>query len=111
MDTKRRANRRPPRVLYIREWRKFMGVKGPVLAEALKMERTSYLRLEQKWTAISAGEMQILADIIGVEPSQFWFPPPVPGQPKQESLDELIRDKPEVIQRAARRAVHGIVEE
>lgn len=111
MDTKKRTLRRPPRVLYIREWRKFMGVKPTDLAEALNIERPSYHRLEKNWTAISAGEMQILADLIGVEPSQFWFPPPVPGQQKQESLDELIRDKPEVIQRAARRAVHGIVEE
>lgn len=98
-------------MLYIREWRKFMGVKPTDLAGALNIERPSYHRLEKNWTAISAGEMQILADLIGVEPSQFWFPPPVPGEPKQESLDELIRDKPEVIQRAARRAVHGIVEE
>lgn len=88
-----------------------MGVKPTDLAEALNIERPSYHRLEKNWTAISAGEMQILADLIGVEPSQFWFPPPVPGQPKQESLDEMIRDKPEVIQRAARRAVHGIVED
>jgi hypothetical protein len=111
MDTNRRTRRRPPRVLYIKEWREFTGVKVPPLAEALNIERQSYYRFEKNWTAISAKEMQILADMMGVDPGAFWDPPPVPGEPKQESLDELIRDKPEVIQKAARRAVHGIVEE
>lgn len=95
------------RRVYVREWRRFMGVKAIDCAIALDIERESYLRLERTPQKFNNGEMAVLADIIGVNPNQFWFPPPVPGQ-ERVSLDDLIEDMPEPMQRAAILAVRGI---
>lgn len=108
--------RRPPppkvptrrRPFYLRDWRKFMGTKAVELAIALDIERESYYRLERDWWTISAGEMDIIAETIGIKPNQLWFPPPAPGR-EIVSLDDLIEaiDDP-VKQQAAIMAVRGI---
>lgn len=84
-----------------------MGVKAIDCAVALDIERESYLRLERTPQKFNNGEMAILADLIGVKPNQFWFPPPVPGQ-ERVSLDDLIEDMPEPMQQAAILAVRGM---
>lgn len=110
-----RKKRPPPpkipvkrRPFYLREWRKFMGTKAVDLAEAIDVERESYYRLEKNWWTINAGELDIIAETIGVKPSQFWFPPPSNGQ-ERVSLDDLLEDAPEDIQRMAIAAVRGMV--
>lgn len=85
-----------------------MGTKAVEIAIALDIERESYYRLEREWWTINAGEMDTIAATIGVKPSQFWFPPPSPGH-ERISLDELIEDAPEDIQRMAVAAVRGMV--
>jgi hypothetical protein len=95
------------RAFYLKEWRKFMGTKAIDLAIALDIERESYYRLERDWWTISTGEQNIIADTIGIKPSQLWFPPPKAGQ-ERVSLDDLIEDMPENMQRAAILAVRGI---
>lgn len=99
-----KPTRRP---FFLREWRKFMGTKAIDLAVALDIERESYYRLEKNWWTISAGAMEIIADTLGIKPSQLWFPPPTPGQ-ERVSLDELVEDMPENMQLAAILAVRGI---
>lgn len=84
-----------------------MGTKAIDLAVALDIERESYYRLERNWWTISAGEMNTIADAIGIKPSQLWFPPPTAGQ-EVVSLDDLIEDIPENLQQAAILAVRGI---
>lgn len=84
-----------------------MGTKPVELAVALDIERQSYHRLETNWWTISAGEMDLIAQTIGIKPNQLWFPPPAPGQ-ERVSLDELVEDMPEALQAAAINAVKGI---
>ena len=84
-----------------------MGTKPIELAGALKIDRQSYHRLEKNWWTISAGEMNTIADTIGIKPSQLWFPPPTPGQ-ETISLDDLLEDMPENLQQAAILAVRGM---
>lgn len=103
--TRQVPNRRRP--FYLREWRKFMGTKPIDLAIALDIERQSYHRLEKNWWTISAGEIDIIASVIGIKPSQLWFPPPKDGQ-ERVSLDDLIEDMPENLQIAAIAAVRGM---
>lgn len=95
------------RPFYLKEWRKFMGTKPVDLAVALDIERQSYHRLEKHWWTISAGEQDIIADVIGIKPSQLWFPPPKDGQ-ERVSLDDLLDDMPEPMRVAAIAAVRGI---
>jgi hypothetical protein len=103
--TKVPARRRP---FFLRDWRKFMGTKAVELAIALDVERESYYRLEREWWTINAGEMEIIADTIGIKPSQLWFPPPVPGS-EVVSLDDLIEEMDDPVkQQAAISAVRGI---
>jgi hypothetical protein len=107
--------RRPPpkpqprrrRPFYLKEWRKFMGTKAVEIAFALDIERESYYRLEKNWWTINAGEMDIIANTVGIKPSQLWFPPPAPGQ-DVVSLDDMVEDMPEHLQKAAINAVRGI---
>lgn len=84
-----------------------MGTKAIDLAVALDIERESYYRLERNWWTINTGELNTIADTIGIKPSQLWFPPPKEGQ-ERVSLDDLIEDMPENMQKAAILAVRGI---
>lgn len=95
------------RRVYVREWRRHKKVKAVDCAIALDIERESYLRLERTPHKFNNGEMAILADLIGIKPSQFWFPPPAPGQ-ERVSLDDMIEDIPEPMQQAAILAVRGM---
>ena len=110
MATKRnqRQIKRPRRVLYVREWREFMGTKAVELAIALDIERESYYRLEKNWWTINAGEMDIIATTIGVKPSQLWFPPPEKGVETPPTVDELMADIPENLRPAAIMALRGM---
>jgi hypothetical protein len=109
MVTRRSSKPAKPvrRPFYLREWRKFMGTKAIEIAIALGIERESYYRLERDWWTINAGEMDIISKVIGIKPSQLWFPPPAPGQ-KVVSLDDLLEDMPEAMQQAAILAVKGM---
>ena len=96
------------RAFFLKEWRKYMGTKPVELAIALDIERQSYHRLEKNWWTISAGEMDTLCKVIGIEPSQLWFPPPKKGEPEKESLDDLLEDIPEDMRPAAFLALRGM---
>lgn len=95
--------------LYIREWRDFMGVKAPDIADALQIERESYLKKERETWRVSLGEAFVIAEAIGIHVSQLKFPPPQKGQMIEESLDEMIVDQPDNVQKMARAAVKGMV--
>ena len=95
------------RRVYVREWRRFMGVKAIDCAIALDIERESYLRLERTPHKFNNGEMAILAEVIGVKPNQFWFPPPEPGQ-ERISLDDMAEEMPETMRQAAILAFRGM---
>lgn len=86
-----------------------MGTKVVDLAIALDIERESYYRLERHPYKFNNEEMSIIAGEMGIEPSQFWFPPPEPGSPRRESLDDLLEDSPETVREMAIRAVRGIL--
>jgi hypothetical protein len=99
----------PRRVrLFLREWRKFMGVSAVICADALSIERESYLRLEREPWRINLEELEIIADSIGVKSTQLRFPPPEQGA-ERISLDEMIEDAPEAVQKMAIAAVRGMV--
>jgi len=100
-----RQTRRP---FYLKEWRLFMGTRAIDLAIALDIERESYYRLERNWWTINAGEMAIIADTIGVKPSQLWFPPPEKGTDAPATADELMEDIPENMRPAAFMALRGM---
>lgn len=110
------SKRRPPppkaparrRPFYLRDWRKFMGTKAVEIAIALDIERESYYRLEREWWTINAGEMDVIAETIGIKPSQLWFPPPEPGK-EVISLDDMVEEMDDPVkQQAAILAVRGI---
>ena len=63
------------RPFFLKEWRKFKGVKAVDLAEALDIERESYYRIERNWWTISVKEIDVLAERIGIDPGQFWRRP------------------------------------
>ena len=63
------------RPFHLKEWRHFKGIKAVDLATALEIERESYYRLEKKWWTISVREIGVLAEVIGIEPGQFWRRP------------------------------------
>ncbi len=96
------------RAFYLKEWRKFMGTKPIDLAVALDIERQSYHRLEKNWWTINAGEMDILCKVIGIKPSQLWFPPPEKGQQERETVEDLMEDIPEDMRPAAFLALRGM---
>jgi transcriptional regulator with XRE-family HTH domain len=113
MVTRRRVPiSKPPQVrrvrLFLREWRKFMGVSAVVCADALDIERESYLRLEREPWRINLEELEIIAESIGVKSSQLRFPPPQDGS-ERISLDEMIEDAPEAVQKMAIAAIRGMV--
>jgi hypothetical protein len=101
---------RPPvsraRPVFVRGWRRYMGVKAIECAIALDIERESYLRLERTPYKFNNGEMAALAATIGINPDQFWFQPPEPGQERRfsvdDALDELEGDNRELIVKAIR---------
>lgn len=103
---------RPPasraRRVYVREWRRYMGVRAVECAIALNIERESYLRLERAPYKFNNGEMAVLADTIGVKPTQFWGLPPSTGDVRV-SLDDLADDNPHVDRELIVRAVKGMV--
>lgn len=99
-----------PRPIYLREWRKFMGVKAVVLAQLLEIERESYYRLERETYRINLAELSQLADEIGIRPDQFWWHPPTAKAVKNVSLNDLIENQPDNIQAMAIKAVRGMVE-
>lgn len=85
-----------------------MGTKAIDCALALDIERESYYRLEREWWTVSTGEQDILAKVIGVKPSQFWFPPPEKGQQERLTVEELLEDIPENMRPAAFLALRGM---
>lgn len=85
-----------------------MGTKAVEIAIALDIERESYYRLEREWWTISTAEQSIIADTIGIKPSQLWFPPPQKGQQERLTLDELMEDIPENMRPAAFMALRGM---
>ena len=96
--------------LYLREWRKFMGkISAVTCADDLEIERESYLRLEREPWRITVPELDIIAKTIGVTPSQLRFPPPKEGQTVPQTLDEMIEDASETVQKMAYAAVRGMV--
>lgn len=114
MVTRRRAPiQRPPQIrrlrLFLREWRKFMGVSAVDCAVALDIERESYLRMEREPWRINLEELETIAVAIGVKSSQLRFPPPEAGQQARVSLDEMIEDQPEAIQQMVIGAVRGMI--
>lgn len=86
-----------------------MGTSAVDCAEALDIERTSYLRLEREPWRITVAELDLIATAIGVKPSQLRFPPPAANQPQRVSLDEMIEDAPENVQQMAIAAIRGMV--
>lgn len=95
--------------LYLREWRKFMGVSAVDCAIAIDIERESYLRLERETWRVSWQEAELLAKQIGVKSSQLRFPPPQKGQPVPPSLDEMIEDQPDMVRQMAIGAISRLI--
>lgn len=102
--------REPHRVkLFFREWRKFMGVSAPAVAEALDIERESYLKIERETWRASYADAIIIAKAVGVHVSQLQFPPPREGQPAPESADALLEGAPENVRQMAFAALRGMI--
>ena len=86
-----------------------MGTKAIEIAEAFKIERESYYRLERETWRINVEQVAIIAKTIGIRPSQLWFLPPTADAKHNISLDDLIEGAPANVQEMAIRAVRGIV--
>lgn len=78
-------------------------------ADALDIERESYLRLEREPWRITIPELDIIAKTIGVTPSQLRFPPPQQGQPVPPSLDEMLEDQPDMVRQMAIGAISRLI--
>jgi len=86
-----------------------MGTRPIELAVALGIERQSYHRLEKNWETISTAEFRTIAKTIGVEVSQLWFPPPKTKTEEAESVDDMLDDLPEEVQKMAINAIKGML--
>ena len=106
-------NRKPRRIkLYLREWREFMFGKkrgAPKVAEALNIERESYLKMERETWRASYSDAVIIARTIGVDPNQLQWPPPPVGQKPPESADAILEGASEEVRDMAIRALRGLV--
>lgn len=107
MVTKRRNTLKRP--IYLREWRKHVGVKAAVLAEALEIEEKSYYRLEREAWRLDVPDLDILADVLKIQPHQFWRRPSTGKDNNDISLDQLIEDQPAAIKLMTIKAVKGMV--
>lgn len=104
--------RDPKRIkLYFREWRDFMGVSAPTVAEALRIERESYLRMERETWRASYADAVIIAETIGCRVEQLRFQPPKEGHPLPESADAILDGAPENVRQMAFAAIRGMVGE
>lgn len=81
--------------VYLREWRKYKGVKATTMADRLEIERESYYRLERNPKTLSVAEVTELAEALGIDAPDMWGPPPEIGQPPRTSLDAIVKDMPE----------------
>lgn len=87
-----------------------MGTSAVDCAIALDIERESYLRIEREPWRLTIGELDELAKVIGVTASQLRFPAPEKGQPKPESLDDLLEDQPSAMRLMALRTIRGMLD-
>ena len=85
------------------------GISAVDCADALDIERTSYLRLEREPWRITLEELETICKVIGITSSQSRFPPPENGEKPRPSLDEAIEDQPEDIQQMVVRPVLSMV--
>ena len=86
-----------------------MGAKPTDLADALKIERESYYRLEREPFRLSLPQIETLADELGIRPDQFWFKPPTKDADVGVNLNDLIEDAPANVQAMVIKAVRGMV--
>ncbi len=104
---------RPPvsraRPVFVREWRRYMGVKAVECAVALDIERESYLRLERTPYKFNNGEMAVLSEAIGITPEQFWFQPPEPGKERRFSVDDALDELPDDNRDLVLKAIRGMI--
>lgn len=89
MVTRIRKGAKAP--VYLREWRKHLGLKAEAMAERLEIERESYYRLERNPKTLSVGEVIELADAMGIEPGNLWH---LPLASREPSVDLMIKDAP-----------------
>lgn len=101
MVTRIRKGARPR--VFLREWRKHKGLDAVKLAGRLGIERESYYRLEREPQRINLGELEALADALGIEPASLWHPPTSP------SLDAEVAGAPQEVRDTAFDIVRRLV--
>jgi DNA-binding XRE family transcriptional regulator len=87
-----------------------MGVKAPDVADALEIERESYLKMERETWRISLQEAVLIARELGVSVDQLKFPAPADGEKAPESLDAMIEGKSDDLKKLIRGAVKGMIQ-
>lgn len=92
--------------VYLREWRKKLGIDAVTLAGRLEIERESYYRLEREPLKLSAGELMKLEEAMNLAPGQLWR---MPGTPEIPSLDEIVQNAPPDIRDMAADVVRRMV--
>jgi DNA-binding XRE family transcriptional regulator len=104
MVTTRIRKHTKPR-LFLKEHRVAKGVSARDMAGRLGIERESVYRIERETRANSQRQAQWAA-ALDIEPEALWR---LPMAPRQESLDEIIRDAPPEIQKMAADIVRRLV--
>lgn len=92
-----------PRRVFLREWRKHKNLDAVALAGRLGIERESYYRLEREPNRINLGELEALADALGIAPSDLW------RLPSNPSLDAEVAGAPQEVRDTAFDIVRRLV--
>lgn len=89
--------------LYLREHRKYLGVRTAHLAKAMGIERESLLRLEREPQNVDWAKAVRYANALNISPARLLKPP------YMASLDELVEDQPEELQVMAADIVRRLI--
>lgn len=72
--------------IYLTEWRDHYHLSAEDLGKRIRVSRQTIFRYEKNQRKLTPEKLLRLADAIGIEPWQFWFPPSFP------SADALLKN-------------------
>jgi transcriptional regulator with XRE-family HTH domain len=91
------------RRLFLKEHREAKGLSAEQMGGRLEIERESVYRLEREPQRVRPDTQAAWADACGVEPEDLWRPPDRP------SLDAMVKDAPDDVQKMAADIVRRLV--
>lgn len=98
-----RIHKHARRRLFLKEHREAKGLSAEQMAGRLGITRESLYRQEREPWRVNSDKQAQWADALGIEPEAFWRPPGA------LSIDSLVKDAPEDVQKMAADIVRRLV--